>query len=158
LGALETGGSRVRDSVGARHHEERAVQLISEIYADGPNRGGVAHAEADGMREVVEFVVAMGRACGDAGAARVVGIRDGCEGGPRQRSAEADAAHATVNISSIVEQGAAQLGAQIREAHRKTKLLVQCQQRLTANGEAGGAVAWTSLIQRKSAKRCSAAG
>src|SRR5262249_8282633 len=93
----------------ARNHEERAVDLIAQINANRPDGCGIADAESDGVRKIVQFVITMRHAGGDVGTTGIVRIGNAGKGGTRQGSAKTDTAQAAVDVSTFVEESTTQL-------------------------------------------------
>src|SRR5689334_12195331 len=101
------------------------------------------------MRKIVQFIAAVVEALLGVGR-----IEDRFGGTPMQ----VDFADLAEDVAPVVEKRAADFAANPRQAHGKAKFLVEDEQRLTANREAGDGIARASLVQSEAAQGSAAAG
>ena len=134
----------------AGNHDLGPIDLIAQIDPDRSNRRGITQTESNGVREVVKFVRAIvNTVLWIVSAERkpgICGLEYRCGGRPPERHVTDRA----VGISSVVKEGAAQPGRDKRHLQRKTQLLIDHEQSLSADGETRNRVARASLIERKS--------
>ena len=119
--AIQAG--RLRPGADGRH-ELRAIDRKAEVDANRTHGRGVSEADAHRMSKIVQFVRAVIFAN-----RRIRGIEDGL----RRIRAKGDSAQAAVHIPAVVKNRPAKRGSDVRQAHRETKFLVECQQGLPAD-------------------------
>src|SRR4029077_10980919 len=134
------------------NHKRRAIELIPEIDSNGAHRSLISHSESDGVGEVIQFVGAIRYAhrhvrwpCGK----RWI-LQRKC--GRRQSRAERDSAEPAVHIAAVIENRPAERCPDERQAHRKTEFLVEDENGLATDWEAGAEIARPGLIEREASQ------
>src|SRR5258708_7945641 len=110
------------------------------------------------MRKIIQLVAAVRYACGQRRPCWIGRIGNERECRFRQRRPKGDAVQAAVDIASVIKKSAAQLRADEWQMHGETKLLVEDQQCLAADGKSCPGIAGTRLVERKTSERRSPAG
>src|SRR5258708_21985940 len=110
------------------------------------------------MRKIIQLVAAVRYACGQRRPCWIGGMGNERECGFRKRRPKGDGVQAPVDIASVIKKSAAQLRADEWQMHGETKLLVENQQCLAADGKSCPGIAGTRLVERKTSERRAPAG